>query len=48
MICNSALSSKDNLFETLDVSMKKTQIAQQIFFMYDTIGFISNLPNELF
>lgn len=28
--------------------MKKTQLKNQLFFIFDTIGFIENLPSELF
>lgn len=38
---------EDMLFATLDTSVRKITVNKQSFFLYDTVGFVSDLPHEL-
>ncbi len=38
---------KDMLFATLDTSVRNLKYKNQEFLLYDTVGFVSNLPQEL-
>lgn len=38
---------EDMLFATLDTSVRKVEYENKQFFLYDTVGFVSNLPHEL-
>ncbi len=39
--------SEDMLFATLDTSVRKVTVNQKSFFLYDTVGFVSDLPHTL-
>ena len=38
---------KDMLFATLDTSVRKIVYDKKTFFLYDTVGFVSDLPHTL-
>lgn len=43
----SLTGTKDMLFATLDTSVRRITYDRRAFFMYDTVGFVSDLPHEL-
>ncbi|MBR2812546.1 MAG: GTPase HflX [Solobacterium sp.] len=43
----SRVREKDMLFETLDTSVRMVRYGQKAFYLYDTVGFVSNLPHML-
>ena len=41
------VNEKDMLFATLDTSIRRIDYAGRAFYLYDTVGFVSDLPHEL-
>ena len=41
------VTAEDRLFETLDTSVRRIMTGSGEFLLYDTVGFVSNLPHEL-
>lgn len=42
-----AVFEEDMLFATLDTSIRRIKHQNYVFLLYDTVGFVSNLPHEL-
>lgn len=42
-----APEAKDQLFATLDVTVRRIEYKNYVFLAYDTVGFVSDLPHEL-